>query len=181
MFVGWQVAQIKQANNLLRENEVFALRSIRIPVPFHSSLREELPGIHSPINAKKLPQHRNENEEGGRRARITTPDVNRVEDNGQNYSDEELHNPLLTPILLPPVPLVDLSDTDPPDLRLSLPSLTVSKEPDSIFDCNGDDCGISWVALVLCTLVLGFAGPLIYIFFLYEHEQERKIHNQTGT
>lgn len=167
MLPGLQVAQIKQANNLLRENEVFALRSVRIPVPFHSSLREEVPGIHSPVNAKKLPRQ-DEKEENV--TSIAATQINRVEDNGVHYSDDELHNPLLTPIPLPTLPLVDLSESGPPDLDLSATTVHVKKEPDTIFHCNGDDCGISWVALVLCTLVLGFAGPLIYVFFLYEHE-----------
>lgn len=164
LFFYFQVAQIKQANNILRDNEVFALRKVRVPVSAFSSLRDEVPGVHS--------SHHNQKK---------TANQNEETDSRVAQSDEELHDPLLTPIPLPRLPLVELSDSELPDLGLAQPCVR-EKRPDGIYNCSGADCGISWIALLACTLVIGFAGPLIYIFFLYEHEQERKLHhNHTGT
>lgn len=170
------VAQIKQANNILRDNEVFALRKVRIPVSAFSSWRDNVPGVHSShVNPKKI----SEQYQAEGPTSIITNESNWLENSATSQSDEELHDPLLTPIPLPRTPLVDL-DTEPPDLELPQPP-SKKKVSDGLFNCSGADCGISWIALVVCTLVLGFLGPLVYIFFLYEHEQERKMHNHTST
>ncbi|KAE8746299.1 hypothetical protein FOCC_FOCC006971 [Frankliniella occidentalis] len=166
------VAQIKQANNILRENEVYALRKIRIPVSAFSSFRHEVPGVHSSHTTPKKASECSELEE----VYAMGTEGKWVEDTEVSPAEEELHDPLLTPIPLPRLPLVDLSDCESPDLDL-LSSHNQVKEQQGIFHCSGADCGISWVALVVCTLVLGF----IYVLFLYEHEHERKMHNQTGT
>lgn len=173
------VAQIKQANNILRENEVFALRKVRIPVSAFSSLRDEVPAVHSAhLNSKKTSESicmEDDTVPVGSLVTETDWDVR-----GPNQSDEELRDPLLTPIPQPRLPLVDLSSSEPLDLDLSKP-IVQEKRSEGMLQCSGADCGISWIALLVCTLVLGFAGPLIYIFFLYEHEQEEKLHNHTGT
>lgn len=169
------MSQIKQANNILRENEVFALRNVRIPVPAFSSLRDDVPGVHSSPRSirKAFGEERNENRPSTEIIPLTL-----VDGGESNPSDEELHDPLLTPIPLPKLPLVDISDSEPADLELSF-RRGPEKVSEGLFHCSGADCGISWVALVACMLVLGFVGPLIYVFFLYEHEQERKVHNYT--
>lgn len=173
------VAEIKQANNILRENEVFALRTVRIPVPAFSLLRDNVPGVHSPNpNSKK-------NSEQNLSRIVQSPDSNFSNCSFKEEvricsSDEELHNPLLTPLPPPRVPLIDLSDSEPPDLNLVQPTI-VPKRTDGILQFSGADCGISWIALVVCMLILGFLGPLIYIFFLYEHEQELKEHNHSDS
>ncbi|KAK3907093.1 LysM and putative peptidoglycan-binding domain-containing protein 3 [Frankliniella fusca] len=169
------VAQIKQANNILRENEVFALRKIRIPVSAFSSFRHEVPGVHSSHSTPKKTSECDELNEVYTMDTISS-EGKWVEEIRVSPTEEALRDPLLTPIPVPRLPLVDLSDTESPDLEL-VSSYKQVKEQEGIFHCSGADCGISWVALVVCTLVLGF----IYVFFLYEHEHERKMHNQTGT
>uniref|UniRef100_A0A3P9I9S2 LysM and putative peptidoglycan-binding domain-containing protein 4 n=1 Tax=Oryzias latipes TaxID=8090 RepID=A0A3P9I9S2_ORYLA len=46
---GCKVGDIKQVNNLMQEQDLFALKSIKIPVPKHSFLTETLPGRDDPL------------------------------------------------------------------------------------------------------------------------------------
>src|SRR6202012_2892969 len=39
------------------------------------------------------------------------------------------------------------------------------------FTCSETDCDISWIFLLICILVLCFAIPLIYVFYIAEHEE----------
>lgn len=176
----FQVAQIKQANNILRENEVFALRKVRIPVSAFSSFRHEVPGVHSSHQNSKKSSESIEIEGDTIPGGSLVTEIDWEEDRAPNQSNDGLRDPLLTPIPLPRLPLVDLGSSEPADLDLSEPYVQENR-PEGIFQCSGADCGISWIALLVCTLVLGFVGPLIYIFFLYEHEQEQKLHSHTGT
>lgn len=37
--------------------------------------------------------------------------------------------------------------------------------------CSGSDCDISWIFLLICILVLCFAIPLVYVFYIAEQEE----------
>lgn len=45
--------------------------------------------------------------------------------------------------------------------------------------CSGADCDIPWIALIVCVVILIFAVPLIYVFYIYEHPQMYH-HNYTS-
>ncbi len=53
--------------------------------------------------------------------------------------------------------------------------------------CSGSDCDISWIFLLICILVLCFAIPLIYVFYIaeqeeihrHEHHEDHDVHNQS--
>lgn len=38
----------------------------------------------------------------------------------------------------------------------------------SMLSCNGADWGLSWFQLIICSLLLGFAGPVLYVIYLTE-------------
>lgn len=38
----------------------------------------------------------------------------------------------------------------------------------SVLSCNGADWGLSWLQLIICSLLLGFAGPVLYVIYLTE-------------
>lgn len=58
-----------------------------------------------------------------------------------------------------------------------LPQPRPVRLPASDFSCNGSDCDISWICLLVCILALCFAIPLIYVFYVAEHP-EKYHHNQ---
>jgi hypothetical protein len=38
----------------------------------------------------------------------------------------------------------------------------------SMYSCSGADWGLSWLQLLICSLLLGFAGPVLYVIYLTE-------------
>lgn len=51
------------------------------------------------------------------------------------------------------------------------------------FNCSGADWGLSWAHLLGVSLLLGFAGPLIYILYIAEESSDdnRHAYNRTST
>lgn len=45
---------------------------------------------------------------------------------------------------------------------------SIAKNERSVFSCNGADWGLSVLQLVICSLLLGFAGPVLYVIYLTE-------------
>jgi hypothetical protein len=45
---------------------------------------------------------------------------------------------------------------------------SLSKDEKSMYSCNGADWGLSWLQLLICSLLLGFAGPVLYVIYLTE-------------
>jgi hypothetical protein len=43
-----------------------------------------------------------------------------------------------------------------------------SKDVKSVYSCNVADWGMSWLQLLICSLLLGFAGPVLYVIYLTE-------------
>lgn len=50
--------------------------------------------------------------------------------------------------------------------------------PRSDFSCNGSDCDISWICLLVFILALCFAIPLVYVIYIAEHPEQFH-HNET--
>lgn len=46
--------------------------------------------------------------------------------------------------------------------------LSLSKDEKSMYSCNGADWDLSWLQLLICFLLLGFAGPVLYVIYLTE-------------
>lgn len=44
----------------------------------------------------------------------------------------------------------------------------LSMHKKSIYSCNGADWDLSWLQLLICFLLLGFAGPVLYVIYLTE-------------
>lgn len=44
----------------------------------------------------------------------------------------------------------------------------LSKHEISMYSCNGADWDLSWLQLLICFLLLGFAGPVLYVIYLTE-------------
>lgn len=52
--------------------------------------------------------------------------------------------------------------------------ITDSCETD-IFKCSGDNWGLSWMQLLVFSLLLSFAGPIIYILYIAEYSTKANI------
>ncbi|XP_018306402.1 lysM and putative peptidoglycan-binding domain-containing protein 3 isoform X2 [Mycetomoellerius zeteki] len=45
----------------------------------------------------------------------------------------------------------------------------------NMFKCSGDNWGLSWTQLLVFSLLLSFAGPIIYILYIAEHSTKTNI------
>jgi hypothetical protein len=48
-----------------------------------------------------------------------------------------------------------------------------SKDVKSVYSCNGADWGLSWLQLLIWSLLLGFAGPVLYVIYVTEGSNKR--------
>uniref|UniRef100_A0A182QMQ3 LysM domain-containing protein n=1 Tax=Anopheles farauti TaxID=69004 RepID=A0A182QMQ3_9DIPT len=188
------IPQLKKLNKIDKDNEIFARHVIRVPVTPHSILLETLPRVHtsgssSPKNitttqpsvsyapavtkavldeklilaavsnasiqpssnaATQFPR-----KSSGKHRDHATERSSEINLQGDDdYEDETLSS---QPLLLSGE--YDESFPQPRSLRL----------PANDFSCNGSDCDISWICLLVFILALCFAIPLIYVVYVAEH------------
>lgn len=178
----FQIAELKRINNILRDNEIFARRTVKIPARLFT---KKLPGVHASSS-------------------------HRVSSEGNNSSTslESLTDSLNDVSVLSCVPLVGVPDRKLEDV-ICVPSTefhvrdatnacgtnrtvlqdnpaenfdvecsssplipqedsSLHKNEKSMYSCNGADWGLSWLPLLICSLLLGCAGPILYIIYLPE-------------
>ncbi|XP_053683643.1 lysM and putative peptidoglycan-binding domain-containing protein 3 [Sabethes cyaneus] len=164
------IAELKKINKIDKDNEIFARRIIRVPITPHSLLLETIPKVHSsgnssPKNAISLAQSSTailENKANFDEKLIVAAvssasykndAVNLVSNQNLEETNEiSSKQPLLSG---------EYDDNVPQPRLLRLPA--------NDFSCNGSDCDISWICLLVCILALCFVIPLIYVIYVAEH------------
>lgn len=71
----------------------------------------------------------------------------------------------------------DLSDEE---VHLLPREIKTAEPVVSRITCSGADCDISWIALVVCIVVVIFAIPLIYVFYIAEHPDYYHHHKENN-
>uniref|UniRef100_A0A182K2K0 LysM domain-containing protein n=1 Tax=Anopheles christyi TaxID=43041 RepID=A0A182K2K0_9DIPT len=189
------IPQLKKLNKIDKDNEIYARNVIRVPVTPHSILLETLPRVHtsgnsSPKNITTTPpsvshvtveakatldeklilaavsnasiqpsssiqfskkSSGKHNDRTGRSSEIALDDLHG--DEADFDGDAESSEPLLLS--------GEYDDSFPQPRPLRLPA--------NDFTCNGSDCDISWICLLVFILALCFAIPLIYVVYVAEH------------
>ncbi|XP_058464210.1 lysM and putative peptidoglycan-binding domain-containing protein 3 [Malaya genurostris] len=175
------IAELKKINKIDKDNEIFARRVIRVPITPHSILLDTLPKVHSSGNSSPKNSPSNvqnpatilgkqtnldeklivaavssasyKNDSGYREPNFEFVE-NSMEDTNKACTDTSfcLRQPLLSG---------EYDDGLPQPRPLRLPT--------NDFSCNGSDCDISWICLLVCILALCFAIPLIYVIYVAEH------------
>lgn len=185
------IAELKKINKIDKDNEIFARRIIRVPITPHSILLETLPKVHSSGNSspKSVPT-----------LMQSTTSVLETQTNldeklivaavsSASYKDDRVSHVVLNTRNENDDPLEGSSksyaedDTRQPLLSgeydETLPQPRPVRLPASDFSCNGSDCDISWICLLVCILALCFAIPLIYVVYVAEHPE--KFHHSYDT
>jgi len=180
------VAELKRLNKIEKEYEIHARKVIKVPVTPHSLLLENQPIVHR--SGQSSPQHGETNKEN-----LSKPEFNeKLLVAAVSLSTEPSINEIIlnTPIASNhyedhhPTTIHGHSNTieDPllGDASNEYNGIGSRTRPHSIsgqnmdlrdLSCSGSDCDISWIFLLLCILVLCFAIPLIYVFYIAEHEE----------
>lgn len=154
---------MKLANNIQKETEFFARRTIKIPVRLHSSLTERLPNDKASI--------------------LSFGDVkpdNISPSTSLEFLKQVDHD---LQLLKEKARVYDIDSNDPatstfiPDAERLRRSGRLNRT-----DCQGDDCGLSWSHILGMALLVLLACPLLYFLYLELnlHKSTRaSTHNET--
>ncbi|XP_067002667.1 lysM and putative peptidoglycan-binding domain-containing protein 3 [Anabrus simplex] len=196
------VAELKRINGILRDNEIFARRSLKVPLKPGSVVTERLAGVHGsgskdedkllinfndPVPGDELSSTSNCSNED-----ISSANHSNIVDEkeqivnhkplGQNTVDLLSNNTYVEKILTQTVgststgtnECADSSsvkeDPSSPLIVQDLPD--VSRESAAILRCSGADWGLKWPQLLICSLLLGFAGPILYVLYITEKQHK---------
>lgn len=192
------IAELKKINKIDKDNEIFARRIIRVPITPHSVLLETLPKVHSSGNSspKSIPSiSQNTTSVLATQAKLDEKLIVAAVSSASYKVD-----PLLDQNVPNPRDEIRTGFEDPQEgssksyldddsisrkpllsgeYDESLPQPRPVRLPASDFSCNGSDCDISWICLLVCILALCFAIPLIYVFYIAEHPE--KYHHNHDT
>lgn len=169
----FQISELKRINKIHKENEIFARRFIKVPIQPFSLLTETLEQSQSGQASQSEINILATGEEA-----INTATEDSLLDLTKNPIVTELPKAEINTIILNSVcePLSSYNSNNLLEIASSecdqLLTLTESNSNNShltdTFKCSGDDCGLSWTQLLGFSLLLGFAGPIIYILYIAE-------------
>lgn len=171
-----QISELKRINHIHKDNEIFARRTLKVPITPYSVLTEMIPtNLTEPIpstssqtsNTCQELIHNNYNSSGNGK---TDPKDN----DWAIECNEIVLNSTLAPAVLP------YKDTEPVEHASEDTQLLSNKEKISVeavvvkqLTSHGADFGLKWFHLLCFVLILGVFAPLIYVmFFLEKHDAE---------
>ncbi|XP_057376496.1 lysM and putative peptidoglycan-binding domain-containing protein 3-like [Daphnia carinata] len=149
------VFELKVANNIQKEAEFFARRTLKIPVRQHSSLTERLPSD----KASLLPC--GDTKSGDFKPSNSLEFLKQVDQDLQRLKEKAR--------------VYDIDSNDPatstfiPDAERLRRTVRLNRT-----DCQGDDCGLSWTHILGMALLVLLACPLLYFLYL-----ELNLHKST--
>lgn len=165
------VSDIKKLNKIHQDNEIYAFRTIKVPLSAHNILVNTLPRTHKSGNNSPKVSYDTKNslpskeklEEKLLIASVSSNAVIKKADCGNkldelddfsNLEDEMQHNePLLK------------------DTRFRGYPKTIKLPKNDFLTFNGSDCELSWVFLLIVILAFCVIIPLIYVYAVYEHPE----------
>lgn len=167
---------------------------IRVPVTPHSLLLENQPIVHR--SGQSSPKHGQTNKDSLSNEKLlaavslsTEPSINEIILNtpiaSNHYEDHPATLPDRSNTIEDPL-LGDEYDYNGVGGRSRPHSISGQNMDLRDLTCSGSgsDCDISWIFLLVCILVLCFAIPLIYVFYIAEQEEIHRhehhdVHNQS--
>nr|CAD7444356.1 unnamed protein product [Timema bartmani] len=184
-----KVAELKRVNRIHKENEVYALRVVKIPLRYYSLLSERLATVHTAGNGNK------ENTVSNEASTNTFSSINKYERNAETSKNisKDSSNLVIAQVVGSSKPYSGENfkrhSTDESGIANSLMLLdneleecpflpeevlnhvTVTKTS-TFLSCSGADWGLSWLQLLICALAIGFLGPLLYVFYIAEDSKK---------
>ncbi|CAL7949878.1 unnamed protein product [Xylocopa violacea] len=165
------ISELKRINKIHKENEIHARRFIKVPIQPFSLLTETLEQSHSgQVNHSEVS--------------IFTPGEERENEIMKDPLLNLIKNPIVTELPKAEINTIILNSVCEPLSSYNNSLEITSSECDQLlipaennvehshltdtFKCSGDDCGLSWTQLLGFSLLLGFAGPIIYILYITE-------------
>lgn len=174
-------------NNLLRDNEIFARRTIKVPLRAFSMVAVHKSGDTSPdVNLTKNsvdPNILKQKLSSVSTSVESNPSIsnglidNNLIDFGSSNKENNFNEIIFN------TRIAEKEETDgeveeafsDEEVQL-LPNVEVAEPVSGEFNCSGADWGMSWPLLLAIILIVAFVGPLIYIFYIAEHPEKYHHH-----
>ncbi|KAG7301484.1 hypothetical protein JYU34_014450 [Plutella xylostella] len=166
------IQELKRINHIHKDNEIYARRTVKVPVTPYSVLTEMIPTSTTPSTSKQVPITPIQNTTNQTDVSVHNNNTKTKENDFSIDCNAVVMNSTLAPAV---IPYTDMEMTDPvsEDTKL-LPSkdrVPVETVVVKQLTSQGADFGIKWYHLVFCLLALGVVTPLVYVlFYLDKHE-----------
>jgi len=154
------LAELKRLNNIHKENEIYARRTIKVPArPF------AIPRVH--VSGNNSPKHGANSENNNIN--------NKVVDKLHQFEVETEVNSVIFNTNLVEIPKdenVLMQDEDEEHVSLipvANPEIVLTRR-NKLLHCS--DADISWIGLLICIVLLIVMVPLIYVIYIKEHINE---------
>ncbi|XP_076665841.1 lysM and putative peptidoglycan-binding domain-containing protein 3 isoform X2 [Andrena cerasifolii] len=160
------ISELKRINKIHKENEIHARRFIKVPIQPFSLLTETLDQSRSDQTDQSEVTIPGPNEEAVTTQRDSLSDLTEL-------PGTEINTIILNSVC-EPLSLynsnnsLEIANSERDQLLTSAESNSSNSHLVDRFKCAGDDCGLSWTQLLGFSLLLGFAGPIIYILYIAE-------------
>lgn len=172
---------MKRINQIHKDNEIFARRTIKVPVTPYSVLTEIIPAAPQ---SEPVPSTSRASTRLNLENILQSPVLNRIpqisNSNGNNSNEDDFaidcNAVVLNSTLAPSV--IPYTDTEQNEVASEDTQLLPSKAKEPVeavvvkqLTSQGADLGLKWFHLLCFVLILGVFAPLIYVlFFLDKHE-----------
>ncbi|XP_045777631.1 lysM and putative peptidoglycan-binding domain-containing protein 3 isoform X2 [Maniola jurtina] len=171
------ISELKRINHIHKDNEIFARRTIKVPVTPYSVLTEIIPAAKPAEPVPSTSTSTSLNLEN----LLQSPVLNRLPQNDTATSNEgdfsiDCNAVVLNSTLAPSV--IPYTDTEQNELASEDTQLLPGKVKEPVeavvvkqLTSQGADLGLKWFHLLAFVIVLGVFAPIIYVlFFLDKHE-----------
>ncbi|CAH0401321.1 unnamed protein product [Chilo suppressalis] len=183
------ISELKRINHIHKDNEIYARRTVKIPVTPYSVLTERLPMTHPGF--EPIPSTSAHIQVNNSIQELIQPSSqksnNAKEETSINNSDFAIDcnsvvmNSTLSPSL---VPYTDSEVTEavsedtqllPNKQKISVEAVVVKE-----LTSHGADLGLKWFHLVCCMLVLGVVIPIVYVMFYLQKPDHEHINSTSN-
>ncbi|XP_063907999.1 lysM and putative peptidoglycan-binding domain-containing protein 3 [Zophobas morio] len=150
------IEDLKRLNNIHKENEIFAKRTIKVP---HHPISQALAGVH--VSGRSSPSFASTSSQ---------VDTDRLT---SSLKETEVNQIIFNSNLSQKGAAVEEEEDDDDDEEVHLlPHSDMTEPIASRLNCSGVDGDISLKALILCIVILIFAVPIVYVFYVAEHPEQ---------
>ncbi|XP_058792312.1 lysM and putative peptidoglycan-binding domain-containing protein 3 [Phymastichus coffea] len=167
------ISELKRINKIHKDNEIHAHRTIKVPIQPFSLLTEtknDNSKTDQDIKSNLLINTGNDivskENEIINVLMIPTPSSSAIEINNiiMNSTVESLSQ-----FNSECAPFVEDTETDKLISFVDYNKSNTNNNIVNTFTCSGADWGLSWYQVLCFSLLLGFAGPIIYVLYIAEH------------
>lgn len=166
------ISELKRINHIHKDNEIFARRTIKVPVTPYSVLTELVP-VNQPDPTPSTSAHTS----NSALQELLHGSINDVPENSNNTSQREedssidcnavVMNTTLTPSIVPyrDTEAIEEEITEDSQLLPNKEKVCVEAVVVKQLTAQGADLGLKWFHLVSFVLLLGVVIPLVYVIF----------------